>query len=124
MADYTAQVSFKIADVLINVPLVDDIETISLEIENKLRAIADNAAIIAETQALLQAAGVAAGILGARSAPAGASQGNQGAAAASSGAPLCDCGVPRQWKEGTSKAGNNYKGFFCVNSKCKPDFRK
>lgn len=33
-------------------------------------------------------------------------------------APQCECGVNRQFKSGTSKAGKAWKGYSCVNRKC------
>ena len=38
-------------------------------------------------------------------------------------APQCNCGKPMEYKEGRSKAGNDYKGWFCTKpgrEKCPP----
>lgn len=128
MADYAMQITHKMGqDVMINVPILEeDPDLMGDEVETKLGVVFAKADKIASVQAELNAKGTAAGVLGARSVPAYGPADAGGARAQGSDpmAPVCACGVPRKYKEGTSKAGNAYKGYFCANNVCKPDFRK
>ena len=127
MPDYALQITHKMGpDVMINVPVYeDDADLMGGEVEAKLGLVFTKAQLIADTQAELNARGAVAGLLGGR-VISGPTEGAPGAAATGNPmAPVCDCGIPRKYKEGTSKAsGNPYKGWFCVQNVCKPDFRK
>lgn len=112
-------------DIMINVPVTeDDPDLMGDEIETKLAVVFAKAERSAAVQAELNARGTAAGILGARTvstASGGASEG----AARDPMAPVCACGESMKFKEGTSKSsGKPYKGYFCVNNRCSPEFRK
>lgn len=130
MADYSIQYTFRQGEVMVNVPILEeDPDLMGDEIEIKLNVVYVKAELSASVQAQLNAQAVTAGILGGRtiSQTTTAREEAPPAAAASRGSslsPVCDCGQPRRWKEGVSKAGKPYKGWMCANSVCSPVWQK
>lgn len=125
MTEYELQYTFKQGmDIMINVPVTEkDPDLLGNEVAVKLEIVADNATRSAEVQALLNAAGTAAGILGARALPP-QQGGTQRAPGGTPAAPECPHG-PMVWKEGLSQSsGKPYKGHFCAAGECKPQFRR
>lgn len=129
MADYAMQISFRMNEVLINVPILEgDPDLISSEVELKLATVERHAGLIASVQSTLNAAAVVAGLLGAK--PVGAAPAAlggfpaPGTAAPQGQAPFCEHGQ-KTWKAGTSQSsGKPYKGWFCPSNVqgCSPTF--